>query len=144
MAKSKSASKIILKFTGTLLQLFLNIILYTVITLLVIKGGKFTFTFAYQVFGSVRMENPVVTSGTSVEVEILEEESTFNLASKLELVKLIPDKYSFYMKTKLKEYSIIPGIYVLNTTMDYDDILEVITDISNSTEAEESGGSSSP
>ena len=43
MAKKSSATRIVLKFTGTLLQLFLNIILYTAIVLLVVKGGQEAF-----------------------------------------------------------------------------------------------------
>ena len=39
---------------------------------------------------------------------------------------------SFLLKTKLKEYNIMPGTYILNTSMDYNDILDIITNPANS------------
>ena len=57
--------------------------------------------------------------------------------------RVVALKYSFLLKTKLKEYNIMPGTYILNTSMDYNDILEIITNASNSIAQEESveGGS---
>jgi UPF0755 protein len=54
------------------------------------------------------------------------------IAKKLEFNNLIVNKYSFYLKTKFKDYNVFPGTYVLNTSMDYDEILTVITDQKNS------------
>ena len=76
--------------------------------------------------------------GYQVEVQILKGESTMSIASKLEVSNVIQNKYSFYVKTKLKKYDIMPGTFVLNTSMDYDEILDVITNISNSIAEEKS------
>lgn len=50
-----------------------------------------------------------------------------NVASKLEQNKVIDNKYSFYIHAKLREYPIMPGIFTLNTSMDYDEIFTIIT-----------------
>ncbi len=131
MAKKSSATRIVLKFTGTLLQLFLNIILYTAIVLLVVKGGQEAYTVSYQIFGSAPMETE---PGHTVNLEILDGESDYNIASKLYVSKMIPSKYSFFIKTKLTGSEIMPGTYELNTSMDYDAILNMITNVENSIE----------
>lgn len=124
-----STAKYILKISGGIVRLFLNILFYIIVAMLIVRAGTYTFNFAYQVFGSVAVsEEP----GTEVEFQILKGESTMEIAGKLYVSRLIKDKYSFYVKTKLKEYDIMPGTFILNTSMDYDSILEVITDINNS------------
>ena len=122
MAKSNT-SKIVLKMTGSVLQVFINIIVYTILILLTVRAGGHAYTFTYRLFGSVRMD----TIGMNVTLQITENDSEMNVASKLELNKVIPDKYSFYVKTKLAKAELQPGECVVNTSMDYDEILEVLT-----------------
>ena len=66
-----------------------------------------------------------------------------NVATKLETNKLIPDKYSFFLKVQIgnlgsgkKKYEIKGGTYELNTSMNYDEILSMITDAGKSLEGE--------
>ncbi|MBQ9119801.1 MAG: endolytic transglycosylase MltG [Lachnospiraceae bacterium] len=136
MAMKKSTSgKLALRFTGAIIRFIMNIIFYTLVVFVVVRGGTYVYHFSYQVFGSVaKAPEP----GTDVTVQIFRGETTMNIASKLETSLLIVDKYSFYVKTQLKDYSIMPGTYVLNTSMDYNEILEVITNQANSIAAEES------
>lgn len=129
MQQKSTATKIALKVAGGLLHLFLNILFYTIVVVVIIQASKYAFDFAYQVFGSVP-KNP--EPGYEVEIQILKGESTMSIANKLEVSNVIVNKYSFYLKTKLKKYDIMPGTFVLNTSMDYDEILAEITDISNS------------
>lgn len=129
MQQRESISKIILKVATAVVNIFLNVIFYTVLIMLIVRVSNYAFNFSYQVFGSMSKE---AEPGHDVEVQILKGESTMNIANKLENSNVIIDKYSFYVKTKLKSYDIMPGTFVLNTSMDYDEILEVITDITNS------------
>ena len=131
----KSAStRAILKITSAILRTFLNIIFYAAVIWLVVEGGKFTYNFSYQLFGSVpASEEP----GKDYDFQIAKGDSTMEIAKKLEFSNLIVNQYSFYLKTKFKDYSIYPGTYVLNTSMDYDEILDVITDQKNSIVKEE-------
>lgn len=133
--KKSTSGKLALRFTSAIIRFILNIIFYTLVVFLVVRGGTYVYHFSYQVFGSVSKEPE---PGTDVTVQIFRGETTMNIASKLETGLLIVDKYSFYVKTKLKDYNIMPGTYVLNTSMDYNEILDVITDQTNSIAAEES------
>ena len=127
-------TNVILKITSAILRVFLNIIFYVIVVWAIAKAGQYTFNFAYQMFGSVSAE---AEPGRDVEFQISKGESTLDIANKLEVSNLIVNKYSFYLKTKLKKYSVYPGTYILNTSMDYDDILKVITDYKNSVVKEE-------
>lgn len=133
--KKSTSGKLALRFTGAIIRFVLNILFYACVVFVIVRGCTYVYHFSYQVFGSVSRE---AEPGNDVTVQILRGETTMNIASKLETGLLIMDKYSFYVKTKLKDYSIMPGTYVLNTSMDYNDILEVITDQSNSIAVEES------
>ena len=109
--------------TGSMLQVFVNIIVYTILILLIVRAGGQAYTFTYRLFGSVRMD----TIGMNVTIQVDENESEMNVASKLELNKVIPDKYSFYFKLKLAKAELQPGEFVVNTSMDYDEIIAVLT-----------------
>lgn len=109
--------------TGSMLQLFVNIIVYTILILLIVRTGGQAYTFTYRIFGSVRME----TIGMNVTIQIDENDSAMNVASKLELNKVIPDKNSFFVKLKLAKAELQPGEFVVNTSMDYDEIIAVLT-----------------
>lgn len=133
--KKSTSGKLALRLTGAITRFIVNIIFYILVIAVVYRGATFLYHFSYEVFGSVaRTEAP----GTDVTVQIYRGETTMNIATKLETSLVIVDKYSFYFKTKLKDYDIMPGTYVLNTSMDYNDILEIITDAKNSIAEEES------
>ena len=55
-----------------------------------------------------------------------------SVASKLELYKIIENKYSFYVRAKLTDENILPGVYVVRSDMNYDMIFDVITNESES------------
>ena len=133
MGKSTSTS-LILKVTNAILRVFLNIIFYSAVVWVIITASRYVYSFSYQMFGSVpATEEP----GKDIDFQIAKGESTMDIANKLEFNGLIVNKYSFYVKTKLKDYDIFPGTYILNTSMDYDDILAEITDQKNSIVKEE-------
>ncbi len=121
--RKSNTSKIVLKMTGSILQLMVNVIVYTLLILLIVRAGGQAYTFAYRIFGSVSMD----TIGMNVTIQIDEDEPDMNVASKLQLNKVIPDKYSFYVKMKLAKAELQPGEFVVNTAMDYDEILAVLT-----------------
>lgn len=128
MDKSTS-SGVMFKVTNTILRVLLNTIFYIAVIWVVWTAGRYVYDFSYQLFGSVSVTSE---PGTEIEFTIGKGEATMDIANRLEFNGLIVNKYSFYMKTKIKSYKIYPGTYVLNTSMDYNDILKVITDHSNS------------
>lgn len=135
---------IVLRVSGGLLQLLINIAFYIIIVILVIRAATFAYDFAYRIFGDTPYD---AASTREVEITILKGESTMNVATKLETNKIIEDRYSFYLKIQLKEamsdsgkasaYMIMPGTFVLSPSMSYDDILDIITDYSKSIDQDE-------
>ncbi len=126
--------KLLMRFSLTVLIIGINVIFYVFVFNKISDLAGESYDISYRVFGD---ESENVGPARNVKVRILKGESTMNIASKLEDAKLIPDKYSFYLKLKLKEYEIMPGTYELNTGMTYNEILEVISTYSNSVEKEQ-------
>lgn len=124
MTAKASKSKLIMNITSVILHLLVNFIFYVLIIMVIIKCSKVAYDFSYQLFGNVAVE---AEPGTDVTVEIKKGESTYGIAKKLELNRIIVNKYSFYVKAKITKQVIMPGTYVVNTSMNYEQILEVIT-----------------
>lgn len=130
MANKSTNMKITLKITSFILRLLLNITFYTLVAILIINFSKKAFNFTYQLYGPVTVDPK--DKGTSFMVQIKKGESTMEVASKLELVHAIKNKYVFWVKAKLKKKVILPGTYELSTDMTYDEIMDIITDKSAS------------
>lgn len=130
MANKSTNMKITLKITSFILRLLLNITFYTLVAILIINFSKKAFNFTYQLYGPVTVDPK--DKGTSIMVQIKKGESTMEVASKLELVHAIKNKYVFWVKAKLKKKVILPGTYELSTDMTYDEIMDIITDKSAS------------
>ena len=64
-----------------------------------------------------------------MEIVIDDGASTMEVAAALEQYRLIPNRYSFYLKVQLMGYKIMAGTYILNTAMTYDEILDQIAKI---------------
>ncbi|WP_442560800.1 hypothetical protein [Catonella sp.] len=131
VAAGRRTGRIVLNIFGAVIHIFLNIIFYMVIVYMVIKASNYTYDFAYQVFGSVSVTKD---SGYITELTINKGESTMEVARLLEVKKVIPNKYSFYVRAKLTKLNILPGTYKVSSDMDYDQIFKVITTPSKSTE----------
>ncbi|MCQ2495379.1 MAG: hypothetical protein MJ131_02165 [Lachnospiraceae bacterium] len=121
--------RVLLRMSGGFLQVCLNLVIYAVIIILIYKAANYSYDFAYKVMGDVRMEE---APGRNVKLQILKGETSMNVATKLETNKLIDDKYAFFVKMKLNKVEIMPGTFVLNTSMNYDEIINIIKDYDNS------------
>ena len=131
--KQVNARRILMNISIGILTVGFAIIFYAAVVYGIKKVANFSYDFSYQVFGDVAVDE---APGRDVKVTIMKGESTMNIASKLENQKLIKDKNAFYLKVKLKDSEIMPGTFVLNTSMTVNDILKVITDYDQSIEAE--------
>lgn len=129
MASSSTFFKVTFKITSFILRLLLNIIFFVLVVVLVIYGSRTAYNFTYQLYGPVTVDPE---PGRKVYIEIGKGESTMEVARKMELYRVIRNKYSFYLKTKLQNEVIMPGKYEVNSAMTYDEILDVITDYSKS------------
>ncbi len=126
--------KLLTRLSLTILIVGINVIFYVFVFNKISDLAGQSYDISYRVFGDeCENEGPA----RDVRIQILKGESTMNIARKLEDAKLIPDRYSFYLKLKLEEYEIMPGTYKLNTSMSYNDILNEISSISNSVDKEQ-------
>lgn len=124
MTSRPTTAQLVLKVTSFILRTLLNILFYLAVIYLITTVSKDVYNFCYQIFGQVTMDQE---PGRNVEIQIKKGESSMNVASKLEMNKIIVNKYSFYVKAKLMKHTIMPGTYDLNTSMTYDEILTLIT-----------------
>lgn len=130
MTNKSTAMKLTLKITSFIVRLLLNVMFYILAVIVIVNVSKMAFEFTYRLYGPDTLDP--VGSGRQVIFQIKKGESTMDVASKLEVNRAIEDKYSFYFKTKLNDYVIMPGTYELSSDMTYDEILAVITDYSAS------------
>lgn len=126
---SQTSVKITLKISSFILRLLLNIVFIALVVAFTIYGSRAAFNFTYQIYGPVTVDPE---PGRQAYIEISKGESTMDVASKLELYRVIVNKYSFYFKAKLQGKVIMPGKYEVNSSMTYDEILDIITDYSKS------------
>ncbi len=130
MATTRSTSvKVTLKVTSFILRLLMNIIFYILVIIAVVDFSKWAYQFTYQLYGPVSVDP---APGREIIFQINKGESTMDIANKLEINRVIVNKYSFYFKTKLQELTVMPGTYKINSSMTYKQILDIITDYSAS------------
>ncbi|HEX3023292.1 MAG TPA: endolytic transglycosylase MltG [Lachnospiraceae bacterium] len=129
MATKSQVSKMILGITSFVLHVLLNIVFYIIVVMLITKYSGVAYDFAYELFGNVTMASE--DEGKDVVIKIKDGESSMSVASKLELNRVIVNKYSFYLKAKLLKKNIQQGTYTVNTSMNYDEILDIITNYDN-------------
>ncbi|NLK03874.1 MAG: endolytic transglycosylase MltG, partial [Clostridiales bacterium] len=129
MGSSSTSLRITLKISSLIFRLLLNLTFIILIVLFVVNGSKKAFNFTYQLYGPVTVDQE---PGRDIPIRINKGESSMDIAGKLELNRVIVDKYSFYFKVKLQNKVIMPGTYIINSSMTYDEILDIITDYSKS------------
>ena len=134
MAKQSAQARAALSILNFFFRTFLNVVFYGVVAFGIYYAATNVYDFCYQITGDATCEEE---PGRDVTVQIKKGETTMAVCTKLESYKIVKNKYSFYLKIQLFEYKIMPGTFELNTSMTYNEILEVITDISNSIAEEE-------
>ena len=128
MASKAAKNKTIANITSAMTIITLNIVLYMFVILVGVKFSTSAYQFAYQLFGNVTVAE---APGTDVMITIRSGEPTKEIAKVLESKRIIEDKTSFYVRAKLlasNQNPILPGIYKLNTSMTYKEIINTITD----------------
>lgn len=112
-----------------------SLMINVLIVFIVIKIFSYSFNFTYSVFGDTAK-----TPGSKefVVVEIPADSSILQIGEALEDNGIIKDKFVFFAKVKIKGYSdkIRNGKFGLSASMTYNEILDVICNISNEEEVE--------
>lgn len=142
MASKSTSVKVTLKVSSFILRFLMNIIFYILVAVSVIYTSKAAYNFTYQIYGPDAVDDPA--HARQIYIRINKGDSTMDVAEKLELYHAIKNKYSFALKVKLQDLILMPGLYKINSSMTYAEILDIITDYSKSEikvddPAEESG-----
>lgn len=132
--KADVGAGLALNFTSFMLQMFVTVLFYVIVILIVSNLSSSAYDFCYEIYGTVTVDK---APGRDVTIQIEDGESTKNVAKKLELNKVIVNDTTFYIRTKLSEKTIFPGTYILNTSMSYEEILDVIADYETAMENKE-------
>lgn len=124
--KMRSADRF-LKVTGVMLQLILNVIFYCFIVIALVKVSSVAYEYAFQIFGNVSAEE---SPGENKKVVIEKDATLKDITQLLNKKGLIVNEYTFYIRAKLsinEKRPIIPGKYVLNSSQNYEEILDILT-----------------
>lgn len=116
------------------LRVILGLLLYTVLVLGIIYMSREAYRFSYQVFGNDTMAKK---PGTDVIITIRRGDTTREISEMLEYKNVIRNDLSFFVRAKLMVNDlnpILPGVYKLNTSMNYGEIIRTITDVNASLE----------
>ena len=83
--------------------------------------------FCYEIFGPVVVDE---APGEDKGFEVFEHESMEQVAERLASEGIIANRLTFYIRTRLMdsdEINLVPGKYTLNTSMDYEEIIDILT-----------------
>jgi UPF0755 protein len=130
MASRSTSVKVTLKVSSFILHFLMNIIFYILVAVSVIYTSKAAYDFTYQIYGPDAVDDPA--NARQIYIRINKGDSTMDIAEKLELYHAIKNKYSFALKVKLQELVLMPGLYRIDSSMTYAEILNIITDYSKS------------
>ncbi len=131
---NKSESLLHFKIAEMMIRIAFVVLFYLAVIVVISKVGNSAYHFVYPIFGDESVEK---APGKDVEVTITEGESTDSIIYDLVSKNLILDAKSFSIRCKLslnKKKTIRPGTYTLNTSQNYGEILDQLT---NSEEIEE-------
>ena len=129
----QSGSNAALNAVWFIFYVILNVIFYAVALFLIYRACIFAYDFSFQVFGNETVDTG---EGRNALITINEGASSMEIASKLEMNKIIKNRYSFYIKVKLLNSEIKAGTFIVNSSMTYDQILKVITNYKNAVDPE--------
>lgn len=125
---AKSAKHSVLATVGkATVHVLLNVAIYAVLIYAMIHFSNAAYEFSYQVFGESKVSEE---DGADVLVTIRKGETTKQIAELLERKGIVPNEMSFFIRAKLMVNHtdpILPGVYRLNPSMNYGEIIETIT-----------------
>lgn len=108
-------------------HIVVTVIFYSTVITAVCKLGLMAYQFTYPIFGDATV---TTTAGKDVEITITKNESLSSVIEDLEKKQIIDNGTNFNIRCKLsltKYKKLVPGSYTLNTSMNYGEILDILT-----------------
>ena len=121
---------------GAIGAMLVKIVLSAAAIIIVFKLAVAAYDFGFNLFADIPMDEG---EGRTVSVVISENQDTMDIAKMLEEKGLIRDAKMFFVQEKLSDYKdqTVSGTYELNTAMSIEEMLAVIYDSGEMTEAVE-------
>ena len=116
-----------LSFFRRSILLLVNVLAAVLLSFMIFHACRFCYALCYEIYGPVVAEK---APGTDKSFSVKENESMYRVAKDLYDNGLIVNGYSFYIRTMLMdrdEIKLKTGDYILNTSMDYEEILDMLT-----------------
>ena len=113
-------SKRISLLTNTVIRVSFRLILYALILFVLFRGSILSYQFGYSIFYASPMSPP---PGQDVDVIIPAGTDSSGAAKLLRSKGLIGNELAFIIQARLFNFSITPGEYLLNTSLDSREIL---------------------
>ena len=128
MQKHAESNQVVFHLIYHVLVFVVEMLVALLVVFGIVKCCQTSYRFCYEIFGSVSVEEE--GPGADRDFEVKKSESVFQMAERLQEGGIIKNKYSFYARIFLMEHNqavFRPGQYILNTSMDYEDIINVLT-----------------
>lgn len=121
---------------GAIGAMLVKIVLSAAVIIIVFKLAVAAYDFGFNLFADIPMDEG---EGRTVSVVISENQDTMDIAKMLEEKGLIRDAKMFFVQEKLSDYKdqTVSGTYELNTAMSIEEMLAVLYDNGEMTEAVE-------
>lgn len=110
---------------GLSMLVHLLVVILLVYTIIWTCGSAYR--FCYEIFGPIVVEE---APGQDIKFIVNSEDKMWDVAQNLESEGIIINKYSFFIRMRLMDsgsLKIQTGNYMLNTSMDYETIIDILT-----------------
>ncbi|MBO5094870.1 MAG: endolytic transglycosylase MltG [Lachnospiraceae bacterium] len=124
------------QIVGAVFGTVAKVVVAALVLMFIYRYSIVAYDYGYRIFGEEAVDEE---PGRDVSVEILEEDSVEEIGQMLEEKGLIRDAKLFVIQEKLSglENDIAPGAYELNTAMTVEEMLEIMTAVTEETDTEE-------
>lgn len=123
-----------------ILRFLFGLLINVCILFILVKGFSYSFDFAYQVFSTAAVEPG---SNKKTAVTITEDEPLLDIADSLRKSGVIDNKYAFILKVRINGDAgkMKPGTYVMSPSNTNQEIIDIITGVSTTTDSDGSDSS---
>lgn len=121
----KNDSSLIGEIASFISSLAIKVIAFALVVLLLFEFGRVSFSFGRSIFYQEPMEDK---PGTDIVLTLDKDDNMSSVAAILKEEGLIRKEFPFVIQSSLYKISIIPGEYVLNTSMTTKEMLMKIED----------------
>lgn len=115
------SNKVVLQVLGYILDLLLMVL----VVFIILQLGTAAYHMGYRIFTESAVE---AAPGRDVRVKVEEGMSAKELGMELEEKQLVEDHTLFYLQLKISAYAnkIKPGLYTLNTSMNAEEMMQIM------------------